>query len=48
MKTHMDLNGWRIDRAPQPQWFHLWIKGEKFPRAGGPLEHIAKVLNADD
>jgi hypothetical protein len=44
MRNHMDLNGWRIDRV-KPDWFHLWIKGEKFPHAGGPLDHIAKTLN---
>lgn len=44
MKSHMDLNGWRIDRAGAG-WFHLWLKGEMFPRAGGPLHHVAKVLH---
>lgn len=45
MKSHMDLNGWRIDRTARDGWFHLWLKGERFPHAGGPLSHVAKVLH---
>lgn len=44
LKSHMDLHGWEVRRV-RPGWFNLWMRGGIFPEAGGPIQHVAKVLN---
>lgn len=46
-KSHLELNGWEIRRAPRPgggEWFHLFLPWSKFPAAGGSLEHMARAI----